>query len=265
MKSIVITTTLVCIGLIIFGQAIVHISYAAIDRESAIGIWLLDEGQGDVAKDISGNGNDGKLVDAQWVEGKFGKGLEFDGISHLEIPPSETTDDYLDGFTYLLWVKPTGSPPNANTRLIERDWHNPTIQISSAGNFYASTVVGGAIDRSAVIGGAWEIEEWSFVALTYDGTTLKLYVDGEMVQDLKAGRPDFTKAHAGGAIWLATWKAPGWDFKGVLDEVAVFSVALSIDDINSIMNAGLESISAVSYAGKIATTWGRCKRQQIIP
>ena len=31
--------------------------------------------------------------------------------------------------SYMVWVMPTGTPPNDNTRVIERDWHNPTMQI----------------------------------------------------------------------------------------------------------------------------------------
>ena len=251
--------TIICISFIVVSLMFAGISDAKIDPKNIMGMWLLDEGSGKVTKDLSGNGNDGNIVGAEWVEGKNGKGLEFDGTNHVEIPATETTDDYMEGFTYLLWVKPTGTPPNANTRLIERDWHNPTIHISNAGNFYGSTVVGAVLDNSAVTGGTWTMEEWSFVALTYDGTTLELYVDDEMVQDLKVAEPDFTKNNADGAIWLGTWKAPGWDFTGVLDEVGVFNVALSEDDIKGIMKDGL-SPTAVSPSGKLAATWGEIKK-----
>jgi hypothetical protein len=60
--------------------------YARIDPESIIGIWLFDEGKGDVAEDSSENGFDGKIMNgAKWVDGKFGDALEFDGA-----------DDYVD-------------------------------------------------------------------------------------------------------------------------------------------------------------------------
>ena len=194
----------VCISFIIVSLIFAGMSDAKVDPKSIVGMWLFDKGSGDTAKDSSQNDHDGKLVNnPEWVEGKNGGGLEFDGTNHVEIPATDTTDDYLDGFTYLLWVKPTGAPPNANTRLIERDWHNPTIQISNAGNFYGSTVVGGGLGSSAVTGGKWLMGEWSFVALTYNGTILELYVDDEMVKDLKVAKPDFTKNNAQGAIWLA--------------------------------------------------------------
>lgn len=250
--------TLIGVSIIFVSLILTSISYAGIDPQSIVGIWLFEEGKGDVVSDSSSNGNDGEIVGAEWVEGKIGKGLEFDGTNHVEIPASESTDDYMEGFTYLLWVKPTAPPPNANTRLIERDWHNPAIQISNANSFYGSTVIGGGLDNSAVTGGTWEMDQWSFVALTYDGTTLSLYVDSEMVEDLEVAEPDFTKDNAQGAIRLAAWKDPGWDFRGVLDEVGVFNVALVEDDIKSIFNDGL-SPAAVSPKAKLTTIWGQIK------
>lgn len=87
-----------------------------------------------------------------------------------------------------------------------------------------------------------------------------VYVDGEKVNEMKLTNPDFTKAHNNGAIWLARWKAAaGWDFKGVIDEVAIFNVPLSDDEINDLMNSGLDETLSVSGAGKIIATWGSLK------
>ena len=231
-----------------------------------MGMWLLDEGQGLTVKDSSGNGNHGTIVGATWTDGKFGKALQFDGKSHVEIPASKTTDDIFNGFTYLLWVKPTGAPKDAaNTRLIERDWHNPTIQIGAA-DFYGSISVNAEQALTNIRGGAWKMDEWSFVALTYDGDKLVLYVNGEQVQEKKnIGKPD-VKSNAAtpvanqGSIWLATWKAANWDFTGVLDEAGVFNVPLAVEDIKDIMNNGLQKASAVSSVDKMAVTWGDIKK-----
>jgi len=262
MRNIVTRSVQLGVSLMIIGQILANASYARVDPGSIVGIWLLDEGDGDVVRDISGNKNDGKVFGAKWTEGKFGKGLEFDGTSHVRIPPSAAIDNYLDGFTYLLWVKPLGTPGNVNVRLIERDWHNPTIQIGPA-DFYGSIIFKGGIDNSAVRGGTWKLEEWSFVALTFDGTTLRMYVDDKMVKDLKAGKPDFTKAYDGGSVWLAQWKIDrGWDFTGAMDEVGIFNVALGEDDIKSIRNNGLDKalgILAVSNGGRLTVAWGYVK------
>ncbi|MDP7279591.1 MAG: hypothetical protein QGG39_06875, partial [Candidatus Poribacteria bacterium] len=89
-----------------------NVGHTEINPESIVGIWLMDEGQGKSVTDSSRNGNNGKIVGAKWTNGKLGKGLSFDGKSRVEIPASKTTDDYQNGFTYLLWIKPTEPPPN---------------------------------------------------------------------------------------------------------------------------------------------------------
>ena len=231
---------------------------AKIDPDSVVGIWLLNEGKGDTVKDTSANGNDGKIINAKWTDGKFGNALEFDGSARVEIPPSESIDDYLDGFTYLLWVQPTAPPPNVNTRVIERDWHNPTIQIGQV-DFYGSIAVNADQGATHVRGGTWEQGEWSFVAITHDGNTLKLYVDGESVGEKAVGKPDDKPS---GQLRLASWKDPGWTFTGILDDVGVFNTPLSDNDIMQIMDNGLEEALAVTALGKLATTWARVKEMR---
>ncbi len=257
----VINILVIMLGLSITGLWI-HESCAEIDPESIMGMWLFDKGKGAEVVDSSGKGNDGKIVGAKRVEGKFGMGVEFDGSNHVVIPASATIDDYRDGFTYLLWVKPHGVPGGQHIRLIERDWHNPNIFIGP-NDFYGSFVFNGGIDNSQIRSGTWEMEEWSFVALTHDGKTLILYVDGEQVADINVGQPDLTKNNESGSIWLARWKRePGFDFSGVLDEVAIFNTALSEEDLNNVMEEGLEESLAVSVSplGRLIKTWGDIKK-----
>ena len=77
----------------------------AIAQDDVVGMWLFDEGKGDVAKDSSDNGNDGEIVDCQWVEGKFGKALSFNGTSsYVEVPhkPSLSVSD--DQISIIAWI-----------------------------------------------------------------------------------------------------------------------------------------------------------------
>jgi hypothetical protein len=49
-------------------------------------------------------------------------------------------------------------------------------------------------------------------------------------------------------------------YGGIIDEVALFNVVLTEDDIKTIMNKGLEGMTAVSPSGKLATTWADIKQ-----
>ena len=69
------------------------------DEEGMVVYLPFDEGMGDIAKDISGNGHDGKIVNAEWTEGKLDKALNFNGQdAYVEIKYS---DDFniQDGIT----------------------------------------------------------------------------------------------------------------------------------------------------------------------
>jgi len=249
-------SVMICVA---FCTALAFSAQAKIDPATLVGAWTLDEGKGAAFKDASGNNNNGEVVGAKWVDGKDGKALEFDGSNHARIPASPTTDDYRDGFTYALWVKPTAVPGNPNTRVMERNWHNPTIQIGAT-DFYASVVQGGGIGNG-IRGGIHKVGSWTFVALTHDGKTLKLYVDGELVNQSDVGQPDMTRDADGGSIWFAQWKGgPGWDFKGAVDEVSVHNAPLPDANIKDLMKGGLKGILAVSPAGRMAATWGSLKR-----
>ena len=199
------------------------IGLAELDEDTIVGIWLFDEGKGETAKDISKNGNHAKLIGAKWTpDGKHGKAVEFDGTNYVRIGASKSTDDYRDGFTYCLWLKPLKEPANPHCRVIERNWHCPGIYIGK-GNFFASILSGGgmqpAVDANRA--GEYKVDKWTFIALTYDKKMLLLYVDDEVVAETKVGKPDLVKEHDGGAIRLASWKDSGWNFIGVIDEVGV--------------------------------------------
>ena len=251
---------------LIYWSVVVHIicspiGLAQLDEDTIVGIWLFDEGKGETAKDISKNGNHAKLIEAEWTQdGKHGKAVEFDGTNYVKIAASKSTDDYLDGFTYCLWLKPLSEPGGPHCRVMERNWHCPGIYIG-AGTFFASILSGGAMQPAVDVnrGGEYEVGEWTFVALTYDKKLLLLYIDGEVVAETKVGKPDLMKDHDGGAIRLASWKDPGWNFKGVIDEVGVFNKGLSADTLNDISSKGLEEAMSVSAEDRLTTTWGDLK------
>ena len=67
----------------------------------AIGVWLFDEGAGEIVKDVSGNGHHGKSL-AAWADGKFDKALEFDG-GHVLVPHEDVMN--LRQWTMTAWIK----------------------------------------------------------------------------------------------------------------------------------------------------------------
>ncbi|MBC8229585.1 hypothetical protein H8E77_08575, partial [bacterium] len=105
--------TSICAMLLVFGLALVCQSYAKIDSATVVGLWLFDEGTGEVAEDSSGNGNDGTFGGggAKWVNAKYGKGLEFGGDGWLECGKGESLDfKESTNFSIHSVVKANGAP-----------------------------------------------------------------------------------------------------------------------------------------------------------
>ena len=79
-KTLLVYVMLVCISFMI-----PDLSSAKLDPDTLSGIWFFDEGKGGEAKDSSENGNDGEIVEAQWVDGKFEGALKFEGGGHVAV------------------------------------------------------------------------------------------------------------------------------------------------------------------------------------
>ena len=70
-----------------------------------VGHWTFDDGAGAVAKDSSGNGNDGTLVNGPtWTAGKVGGALQFDGNNKTRVIANVANN--MPEFTACVWVNP---------------------------------------------------------------------------------------------------------------------------------------------------------------
>ena len=74
--------------------------------EGLVAEWHFDEGSGNVVKDSSGNGNDGIIYGASWVDGKFGKALSFDGKD--DSIKNVWNQAFNSELTRVIWFKSSG-------------------------------------------------------------------------------------------------------------------------------------------------------------
>ncbi len=238
-------------------------SLAVIDPGTVVGAWFFEEGGGKTVKDSSGGGNDGTIEGApKWVKGQFGNALEFDGKKdYIIIAHSDTLN--LNEMTVAAWVHLRSYPDDA--RIITKEegvvapWTVYSLQMSGAGESkleFRPTING---QRQRVASNEdVPLNEWTHIAATFDGKEVVLYLNGEI--DQKA-------PHAGEMmqnekdLWFGA--SEFWDprfFDGLMDDVALFNVALSQDDIKTLVKKGLAAELGVSLAGKLATTWAQLKR-----
>ena len=259
---------LACAILMLIILMLAGTSHAIIDPETILAMWLFDEVGGDTTVDNSGNGHDATLIgNVTWPQGqgKFDGALQFDGIdAYLKAGPVPLPSN---SFTATLWayieeqaswahLLENGSP--------EFDWWGSfRIQAGAeVGWFYVALGNGAAPiadngPNGEMIG--WEADKWSHIAVTYDGAKCRLYLNGSEATNFDCNLDVTTSA---GTVLMGCFNEKKNYYKGLLDDVAIFSVALGADQINNIMNNGLLiETSPVEPMGKLATTWSHVKGQ----
>lgn len=265
MRTIMLNRKTIAFASTIFvAMMLASASIAEFSPDDVIAMWLLDDGNGAVAKDASGNGHLGQLIgNPQWVAGKFGGALDFDGDDRVDCGDIDGVDGFT-GLTALAWCRWDGGDGGltAPARVVSKQDPNKgdkgPFSLGSGWNAHKLTLWI-HFGNWAGVHSVTNIDdgEWHHVAGTYDGNSLRVYVDGVEEAESNIGKVTGGSTPEHVAIGSDGFGREFW--KGVIDEVALFSVPLTEDDISGIMNNGLSPLSAVSEIGKLATTWGRLK------
>lgn len=236
----------------VYGQAV---------DDSLVLALSFDEGTGKVAKDSSQYGNDGKIDGTDWVDGKFGMALEFDGAgANAVIVPDTPELLLLDGGTIMIWSYIMTEAGHAS-------W--PRIAIKAPDNGGTTSGYDLLFDRGLAysirfcVGGLCnshvpvETDGWHHVAVTFDGSTVVAYLDGEVVGEVPQAGPvvDSTgfDLHIGNGADLAR------PFHGIHDEIRIWNKALEEEDIKWHMERGNMEVFAVDPKSKLASTWAEIK------
>lgn len=220
---------LIAIGVILTGT-----SYAKFDLEEALAIWLFDEGEGEEVTDFSGHGNDGKaMMGPEWVDGKFGKALSFDGEDdYVEMNNPVNIDG--NKHTISLWVNP-GDAQKGDYVDILGNHHEPQsgFDIEQRGGetnrFYHGLGVGGAWQGGApAVRPATQLTAgvWQHFVVQRDDTTIRHYLNGEKTVDYQIAKEPITPSEKNLRIGFSQAQ-PDREFKGIIDEVVIIIKPMS--------------------------------------
>jgi hypothetical protein len=210
---------------------------------SPVGYWKLDDGRGLIVADASGNGLAGTLVNGSgWTSGWFGGGLSLDGTNdYVQIKnPGPLSPQKL---TLSLWVNPSGfANVNWNSTLANAGLHEGSdgyygLAIDTAGKPVAMLNIGDGKGNAFYLKGpALTVGQWSHLAMTYDNATLRLFVDGVAAGQVPINRVRTTSP---APLMLGRRGDAGYYFKGILDDVHLYSQALSAVDISGLVGSAL--------------------------
>ncbi len=201
--------------------------------------FSFDAGSGSSVVDVSGNGNTGALVGGvSWsTAGRYGGALSFNGSSGLVQVASSASLGLSGAMTLSAWIDPSVSQSGWRTimqRQVDAYFLNASNDTGalrpSGGGTLGGTVrwVGGTT--------ASPVGAWTHVALTYDGSTLRLFVNGVQAGSMVASGAIQASSSP---LWIGGNQPYGEYFNGLIDDVRVYNRALSQTEIQTDMATAL--------------------------
>ena len=210
-----------------------------VEAAEPVGWWKLDDGAGLTAVDSVGD-HDGSLTDPlTWIEGIFGGALEFqggNGSPFVDLGAWQT--DGPEGLSVCWWAKWAGTNGSYQGFLSQREgtmyWWTELSPSADQLRFKSNT----SPQSNLYLTGEHLIEgEWVHLVFSHDATENigTIYLNGEERLsgnwDLPAG--DFSNLRTGIGV-VNTADGLG-TFNGALDEVMIFQLPLSQDEVLAVM------------------------------
>jgi len=203
-----------------------------------VGYWSFDEGEGLTARDLSGRGNTGTLMNnPTWTTGRVGGALSFDGVddfvnvgNHASLNPSV--------FTIEAWVNPTTS---AADRIIYTNFVHglawESIHLDSAS--FIMNISNSGPTRNNLSFSLVPATRWTHLVATYDGSWMRVYQNGVEISSRTAtGVPWSSPRNFSIGAIPSTYSPPAIQrFHGLIDEVRIYNRALTAAEVRASFNA----------------------------
>ncbi|HVM62953.1 MAG TPA: LamG domain-containing protein [Verrucomicrobiae bacterium] len=201
--------------------------------------WWPGDGN---ANDIIG-GNNGTLTSVTFAAGEVGEAFSFNGVNSELTVPNNTNQNTGSQISIDAWVNPT-TYGHGRSILQKRSASNVggfTFETTDAPfgptNGLAFVIwVGGTQITLQTPDDVMTTGAWQHVAATYDGANMRIYINGTQQASMAAT----------GAIDAVTDSLVSGDnvvnpsdaWQGLIDEIQLFSRALSSNEVVAIFNAG---------------------------
>ena len=194
----------------------------------------INEGTGSTVVSSSSGGATGTVTNGTWTTGRYGKGLSFAANGELNFGDV----DLPGSFTVMGWLQ---------TR---------SLYTSSCGSFvmkvhdYGFEICNGQLYGEIGANGAWtgrviktltsaDLNVWRHLALTYDGSTVRMYVDGVFVNSSASSHTTTSNP-----LLVGRYLPASEYLDGMVDEVRLYTRTLTQNEIQTDMNTPVGSATA---------------------
>ena len=266
-------------------------------KDGLVSVWKFDEGNGNVVHDSVG-GNDGTIDGAEWVNGKYGMALDFDGVSDGVEIPDDPSLQLADALTVACWIYPRAILDAAGNDHAGIVWKGNMIGWGSdAYNWRIATASDMGLTWGSTGGGTEGyfatanclvdgLDTWYHVALVENGSEGRAYVNGVEMTDADVTGGDMHRPRAPYDVWEGEPVRIGWSqgrdgdlntlvfFDGIIDDVAIYDRALDANEIEELMENGTSGGRILPQpdgpeepgvpSGSCVATWGAVKDSTLV-
>ncbi|HRE52382.1 MAG TPA: T9SS type A sorting domain-containing protein [Flavitalea sp.] len=201
---------------------------------SLVAHWTMEEASGPTLIDASGNNNNATIVgDVVRTAGIMGQAISLDGSGDYATVDHSASLNMSTAITLAAWIKPE---IQGTQRIIfkvsgstgyELFLANPNPQqFSVRFNGNASLRVNSTSSYLDFL------NTWVHVAATYDGATIRLYINGQLESSLASV---FSIASNTNKLGIGATHTGADDFKGGIDDARIYNTALSAAQIQALM------------------------------
>ena len=213
-----------------------------------IGWYKYDQTSGTTAADSSGYGSSGTVINgATWTTGNRGNAVDLDGTNDYSALPAGVVSNAntatlsawvnLDTVTNWMRIFDFGSGTSTYMNLMPKNGSNGKIRFAIRNNGSSEQIIDG---QSALATGGWH-----HVAVTLNGATGTLYVDGLQVgqNTTMTLKPSDLGATTQNWIGRSQFADPYLD--GRVDDFRIYNRAISASEVTSVMNGETLTVPAV--------------------
>jgi hypothetical protein len=223
---------------LLLGTAVAGTAHA--DAPRLVGEWRFDDGSGTVARDTSGSSLDGMLGTGDdrpaWIAGVDGTALHFDGNDAVTVPNSAVLEKQVVTVTAL--VRASASPGpfryvfSKGANKCQNGSYGLYTGADGGASFYVYGNAGTEHSPSVPPALVWN-GQWHQLAGVYDGSMVRLYVDGT---EIGGGTPytggiRYDLAHNEPLIGSYVGDGCLLSFSGDIDTVRIWNGALTADQV----------------------------------
>ncbi|KAA9340723.1 LamG-like jellyroll fold domain-containing protein [Adhaeribacter soli] len=223
-----------------------------------VGYWKMDEATGTLLTDGSGFSNNATTSGGPTrVTGVAGLALNLNGTNQYATAPNSSSLTLTSGITLAAWIRPskTGVSQVILKKAITDQSNGYELCLASDGKIFFrinQDSNGDTYRLNSSVTHPTNGATWMHIAVTYDGTTAKMYING-----VEHKTKTFSTAikTSSAALGIGAQNTGSNRFQGAIDEARIYKVALSAGEISAlaaIQPSQPNLVSPVNLASNVA-------------